>query len=110
VEGRLGGARPEWKEQAACAVCLASEGYPDAVRDGVPLTGLEDVDPGVHLFHAGTVRQDGALFTSGGRILTVTGLGPDLTIARRAAYTNAERVRFQGMQYRRDIGAQEASS
>jgi phosphoribosylamine--glycine ligase len=110
VEGRLGGARPEWKEQAACAVCLASEGYPDTVRDGVPLTGLEDVDPGVYLFHAGTVRQDGALLTSGGRILTVTGMGPDLTAARRAAYTNAERVRFQGMQYRRDIGAQEASS
>ena len=63
----------------------------------------------MYLFHAGTVRRDGALLTSGGRILTVTGLGPTWPSPTRA-YTNAERVRFQGMQYRRDIGAQEASS
>ena len=115
VDGRLaGGAPPRWREGAACAVCLASAGYPEAVRDGVPLSGLEgirqDGDSGALVFHAGTERRDGALFTRGGRVLTVAGLGPDLASARRAAYTNAERVRFEGMQYRRDIGAQEASA
>jgi phosphoribosylamine--glycine ligase len=118
VDGRLaGGAPPRWRDGAACAVCLASAGYPEAVRDGVPLSGLEEVSQdagsegsGVHVFHAGTVRRDGALFTTGGRILTVTGLGADLAAARRAAYTNVERIRFEGMQYRRDIGAQEASA
>ena len=111
VDGRLAGsAAPRWRDGAACAGCLASAGYPEAVRDGVPLSGVEDVGPEAHVFHAGTVRRDGALFTSGGRILTVTGLGADLATARRRAYTNVERVRFEGMQYRRDIGAQEASS
>jgi phosphoribosylamine--glycine ligase len=111
VDGRLAGsAAPRWRDGAACAVCLASAGYPEAARDGVPLSGLEDVEPGAHVFQAGTVQRDGALFTSGGRILTVTGLGADLAAARRRAYTNVERVRFEGMQYRRDIGAQEASS
>ena len=111
VDGRLAGsAAPRWRDGAACAVCLASAGYPETARDGVPLSGLEDVEPDAHVFQAGTVQRDGALFTSGGRVLTVTGLGADLAAARRRAYTNVERVRFEGMQYRRDIGAQEASS
>jgi phosphoribosylamine--glycine ligase len=110
VEGRLGGARPVWKDQAACAVCLASEGYPDAVRDGVPVHGLGAVEQAggeALVFHAGTVRRGETLETKGGRILTVTGLGGDLTVARRAAYAGVERISFSGMQYRRDIGASE---
>jgi phosphoribosylamine--glycine ligase len=111
VDGRLAGsAAPRWRDGAACAVCLASAGYPETARDGVLVSGLEDVEPDAHVFQAGTVRRDGALLTSGGRILTVTGIGADLAAARRRAYTNVERVRFEGMQYRRDIGAQEASS
>jgi phosphoribosylamine--glycine ligase len=108
VDGRLAEARLSWRPQASCAVCLASAGYPGPVHDGVPVRGLEDVDPDVLVFQAGTVRRDGALLTQGGRVLTVTGLGPDLAGARRTAYANVERIRFDGMQYRHDIGAREA--
>jgi phosphoribosylamine--glycine ligase len=70
---------------------------------------LEAVAGDAVVFHAGTARRDGALVTRGGRVLTVTGLGPDLAAARRAAYASVERISFEGMQYRRDIGAQEAN-
>jgi phosphoribosylamine---glycine ligase len=113
LDGRLGetppGDGPRWRPGASCAVCLASAGYPDTVRDGVPVEGLEAVAGDAVVFHAGTARRDGALVTGGGRVLTVTGLGPDLAAARRAAYASVERISFEGMQYRRDIGAQEAN-
>ena len=68
--------------------------------------GLEDLDPDVLVFHAGTARQDdGTLVTSGGRVLTVSALGPNLQAARDTAYRNVERIRFEGVHYRRDIGA-----
>jgi phosphoribosylamine--glycine ligase len=83
------------------------------VQDGVPLHGLEAIEEGGRptlVFHAGTVRRGETLETQGGRILTVTGLGDDLAAARRVAYAGVGKVSFSGMQYRRDIGAQEASS
>jgi phosphoribosylamine--glycine ligase len=83
------------------------------VQDGVPVHGLEAIEEAggpTLVFHAGTVRRGETLETQGGRVLTVTGLGDDLAAARRAAYASAGKVSFNGMQYRRDIGAQEASS
>jgi phosphoribosylamine--glycine ligase len=103
------GGGPRWSPGASCAVCLASAGYPDAVRDGVPVEGLERVTGDAVVFHAGTVRRAGETVTKGGRVLAVTSLGADLAGARRAAYANVERISFEGMQYRRDIGAQEAN-
>jgi phosphoribosylamine--glycine ligase len=104
VDGRLDRVRLRWRDVHSCAVCLASAGYPDAVRDGFTIEGLAGVEPGTLVFHAGTIRRDGALVTRGGRVLTVVGQGSTLAEARETAYRNAERIRFEGVQYRHDIG------
>ena len=101
-------ARPRWSDGAAVTVVIAAEGYPNA-----PVYGdeIEDIDkaeqiPGAYLLHAGTVMRDGALRSSGGRILDVVGTGEDVGAARAAAYAAAARVRLRGSWYRRDIAAQ----
>jgi len=108
VDGRLaGGAPPRWREGAACAVCLASAGYPEAVRDGVALSGLEgirqDGDSGALVFHAGTALRDGQLVTNGGRLLGVTATGATLAAARERAYAASDLIRIDGCRRRGDI-------
>ncbi len=101
----------EWDPRAAICVVLASEGYgwkpDDQVTKGVTITGLEEAArvPDVQIFHAGTTMKDGRLITSGGRVLGVGALGNDLAAARKTAYSAIEKIHFDGMQYRRDIGA-----
>jgi len=102
VNGRLGELEINWKDEAAVCVVLASGGYPGPYEKGVPIEGLDRVD-GALVFHAGTSLADGRVVTNGGRVLGVTGLGKDLEEARRAAYDNAERIRFDGRHYRTDI-------
>lgn len=105
AEGRLQPDMLGWGSGAAACVVLAAAGYPDAPRRGDPITGIEALDePGVLLFHAGTAWQDGELVTNGGRVLGVTGLGRTLPAALARAYAAVEQIRFDGMQYRRDIG------
>jgi phosphoribosylamine---glycine ligase len=97
-----------WSPAASCCVVLASQGYPDKPRKGVPITGLDDAArvPGVHVFHAGTRREpDGTIVTAGGRVLNVVGTGATMDEARRRAYQAADLIRFEGKTYRRDIGA-----
>jgi phosphoribosylamine---glycine ligase len=90
---------------AAVGVVAAAAGYPGDVRRGDPITGIATLDPDVLCFHAGTRRDsDGTLRTSGGRVLCVTALGPDLGAARSRAYGNLARVHFDGLQSRSDIG------
>jgi phosphoribosylamine--glycine ligase len=90
---------------SAVGVVAAAAGYPGDVRRGDPITGIETLDPDVLCFHAGTRRDDdGTLRTSGGRVLCVTALGPDLGVARSRAYGNLARVHFDGLQSRSDIG------
>ena len=111
LAGRLDTVPIEWYAGAACGVALASAGYPDAVRDGEPVSGLDSWGDEALLFHAGTVTDaDGAIRTAGGRIFTVVGTGPTLAAARDVAYRNVERVRFAGRYYRRDIGAREIAA
>lgn len=109
VEGRLGEARPEWDPRAAACIVAASAGYPGAYAKGVPIHGLpaqgEESPEGVVVFHAGTARTaEGGFVTSGGRVLNVTALGATIAEARRTALRALERIRFEGMQFRRDIG------
>ena len=102
----LAGVDLRWSDDACVGVVLASGGYPGSYETGLPIDGLDDLDPDVLVFHAGTAEgDDGRLVTAGGRVLTVSALGPDLEAARNKAYANVERIRFDRMHYRRDIGA-----
>jgi phosphoribosylamine---glycine ligase len=87
-------------------VVIAAAGYPDAPRAGDVIEGLDAIAPAsdVAVFHAGTRREGDALVSAGGRVLGVTALGADLEDARRRAYGAIERIRLDGMQFRRDIG------
>jgi len=107
-EGRLDQVDVEWDDRAACCVVLASRGYPDAPKPGAVITGLDAAAaiPGVLVHHAGTKQNSsGELVAAGGRVLSVTALGDGLEDARRLAYEAADKVHFEGMQFRRDIGA-----
>jgi phosphoribosylamine--glycine ligase len=86
-------------------VVLAAAGYPEAARTGDEIRGLAEAArlPG-KLFHAATRAIDGRVVTAGGRVLCAVGLGDGIAAAREAAYALVDRVRWDGMQYRRDIG------
>jgi phosphoribosylamine--glycine ligase len=106
---------PPFPERAAAAltVVAAARGYPGPVQRGLEIFGLEENDDrgdGL-VFHAGTARtDDGRIVTAGGRVLAVTGLGADLAASRRVAYDLLDRISFEGMFSRRDIGAKASSS
>ena len=95
-----------WRPESSVCVVLASRGYPAAPKVGDPISGLDDAGalPGVNVFHAGTARRDGSLVTAGGRVLGVQALGADIRAAVARAYEAVDRIRFDGMQLRRDIG------
>jgi phosphoribosylamine--glycine ligase len=105
VERNLSHYQLAWTPQSCVGVVLASQGYPGPADTGKPISGLEDVigQEGVQVFHAGTVARDGRVVTSGGRVLTVTALGSDLSEARRRAYEACSRIHFDGMHYRKDV-------
>lgn len=108
AEGRLGPHRPEWTRDPSVSVVLASGGYPGKYETGKPIEGLDagevELDEGTFVFHAGTKTNDGALVTSGGRVLAVTALGQNLKAAIERAYRGVDRIRFDGCHYRKDIG------
>jgi phosphoribosylamine--glycine ligase len=106
ARGSLAGATLEVDRRAAVGVVLAAEGYPGEVARGDAIEGADGPFPDdVQVFHAGTARApDGALVTAGGRVLTVCALGDGVDGAARRAYEAAGRIRFRGMQLRRDIG------
>lgn len=100
-------------EEPHVGVVLAARGYPGEVETGQVIHGLDDVarqDPDVLVFHAGVKEKDAALVTSGGRVVTVVGKGPTFDAAISRAYAAASRIRFDGMQYRQDIGKKALSS
>ena len=108
VGGTLDRVEAEWDRRPALTVVLAAAGYPEAPRRGDVIAGLDRVTgrthPDVAVFHAGTTREGGVVKVSGGRVLGVTALGDSLRQAQRAAYDAIAAIRFDGMQYRRDIG------
>ncbi len=101
---RLGETAVAVADGSAACIVLASAGYPASSTTGVPIHGLGAVPDGVTVFHAGTARRGDETVTAGGRVLGVTGFGPDLQAALGAAYAGAEALSFDGMQMRRDIG------
>lgn len=103
VEGRLEGARLSWKPMAAAAIVLASPGYPEAPRKGIPLR-IPEPPEGVLVFHAGTRLGPQGLETAGGRVLNVVGLGKDLEEALGRAYAFIPQIGFPSAIYRKDIG------
>lgn len=105
IDGSLDKVIAKWDPRCALGVVLASKGYPTAPRKGDVISGVELQGDDTVTFHAGTKFNDkGELVTSGGRVLCVVGLGGDLHQARDKAYKALDKVHFDGMQYRKDIG------
>ena len=106
LEGRLDKVKAKWDSRAALGVVLAAGGYPDSVRRGDVIEGLDEAAklPG-KVFHAGTkVDEEGRIVTNGGRVLCAVGLGASVREAQREAYALADSIHWLGIQYRRDIG------
>lgn len=106
-DGRLADYKAEWSPEAAVCVVLASGGYPGHYERGKTITGLDMAgeNPRVAVFHAGTRLEGDAIVTDGGRVLGVTAVDRDLAGAIVQAYEGVNKIHFEGMQYRRDIGA-----
>jgi phosphoribosylamine---glycine ligase len=106
-QGRLREYRAEWSKDAALCVVLASGGYPGPYTKGKPISGLSMAaeDSRVVVFHSGTSRCGDTILTEGGRVLGVTAVAGDLSEASVAAYEAVNKIHFEGMHYRRDIGA-----
>jgi phosphoribosylamine--glycine ligase len=104
VDGKLDTVDAQWDRRAALGVVIAAANYPDAPRKGDEITGLPAPAEDCRVFHAGTELRDGKLVTSGGRVLCVTALGDSVRMAQRRAYDAIAGIRFEGMQFRRDIG------
>jgi len=107
IEGRLSDGVFKWSSDASCCVVMASDGYPGSFVAGKKISGLEQAAQltNVKVFHAGTSKRDDGVYTSGGRVLGVTARAPKLSDAITKAYEAVDMVHFEGMQYRKDIGA-----
>ena len=105
LEGRLHAEHAEWDGRAALGVVLAAGGYPGDYRKGDAIDGLDGLDSAdAKVFHAGTAERDGRVVTNGGRVLCATALGTTVGEAQLRAYALVDRIRWDGMTCRRDIG------
>ncbi|MFA6903461.1 MAG: phosphoribosylamine--glycine ligase [Gallionellaceae bacterium] len=110
IDGTLNQIEAEWDIRAALGVVMAAANYPDTPRQGDVISGLNIIkgklkaEDDAHVFHAGTTLKDGNVVTSGGRVLCVTALGGNVSMAQRRAYQVAENIKFDGCQMRHDIG------
>lgn len=104
VNGTLKDIELDWDRRTALGVVLAAAGYPDGPRKGDVITGIPEESEDSVTFHAGTIIENGALRTAGGRVLCVVGLGDSVRVAQKHAYEAVEKVKFDGMQFRHDIG------
>ena len=108
VDNRLNKFELKWSPRATCiCVVIASGGYPEAYEKGKEIKGLKELEElnDVLVFHAGTARNRGEIITSGGRVLGVTAVGSDIRDARHKVYDAITHIHFDGMHYRKDIGA-----
>jgi len=102
--GTLDAVDLEWDRRTAVGVVLAASGYPDSPRKGDAIEGIPAETAECITFHAGTRIVDGQLQSNGGRVLCVVGLGDSVKMAQKQAYEGVEKIRFDGVQFRRDIG------
>lgn len=110
IDGRLVSVEAKWSPQSAVCVVLASGGYPGSYEAGKTIDGLEDAGRTTTVFHAGTRLENGRVVTAGGRVLGVTAMADDLAAARSRAYDAVAQIRFEGVQFRRDIAAKGLAS
>ena len=104
IDGKLDSVTAEWNLQTAVGVVLAAQNYPDSPKKGDVIFGLDKANQIGKVFHAGTATNEkGEVVTNGGRVLCVVGLGDDVAQAKSKAYEALETIRFDGMQYRKDI-------
>lgn len=106
VEERLAEIRLSWKRDSCVCVVLSSKGYPGSYEKGKEITGLDSFKgvKNVVVFHSGTKSDNGKFFTDGGRVLGVTALGKTIEMAITNAYAAVEKIKFEGIYYRKDIG------
>ena len=104
VEERLAEQSIEWSDKKAVCIVMASGGYPGSYEKGKLISGLNDVDRDIIVFHGGTKAKLSGIATDGGRVLGITALGNTHEEARQKAYKNVGRIFFEGAQYRKDIG------
>ena len=105
AQGRLGEIEVKWSDAATVCVVMASGGYPESYKQGLPITGLEAAGalPDTIVFHAGTKEVDGEIVTAGGRVLGITAIGKDIRAAKNKAYAAVEHIKFTDAHYRHDI-------
>lgn len=108
VQGNLDRVKIEWSSEACVGVVMSSGGYPGSYKTGFPIQGIDSVDRDVLIFHAGTkLGNDGIIYTDGGRVLTIVGVGKDMAEAREKVYRNIPNIYFEGCHYRKDIALRE---
>lgn len=111
TKGNLEDIQVEWKNQAACCVVMASGGYPGKYKTGIKIEGLSSAEKEKKtiLFYAGTTQKGNRYFTNGGRVLGVTAIGKNLENSLMSAYKAVRKIKFDGMQFRKDIGEKSIS-
>ena len=107
IHGNLDQIAVEWSGDACVGVVMVSGGYPGSYKTGFPITGLDELDKDILVFHAGTKVgvESGQILTNGGRVLTVAAKGKTIAEARGKVYLNLPRIHFEGCYYRKDIAA-----
>src|SRR6056297_2744584 len=101
--GTLNEVKLKISEKTAATVMLVSGGYPEAYEKGKEITGFEKVEDSI-VFHAGTSEENGKILTSGGRVIAITSFGNDYKQALKKSYLNAEKLHFDKMYFRKDLG------
>jgi phosphoribosylamine--glycine ligase len=103
VDNQLDQMDVQWSDGACVGVVMASGGYPGSYKTGFIISGLDEVDKDILVFHAGTKLEEEQVRTNGGRVLTVVAMGKNLVEAREKVYKNIPRIHFEGCHYRKDI-------
>jgi phosphoribosylamine--glycine ligase len=106
IDHKLSEIKVEWKKMSACTIVLVSGGYPSDYEKGKIISGIEEAEqmPDIVVFHAGTKIDDRNLVTNGGRVLGVSAIGENLSMALATAYEAVKKINFDGIYYRKDIG------